>query len=639
MASPTRIRLVSPAVDFIDNHLPEYHQSLSSVDPAAHFDHNLNRYVAEPSSRGMNLLQNGPLSSEPESMALVENAGAVEGQSHGRPFSDIMRLFIETYPNEPRGRVEKCCSIRNETTWEGVLQLLQSVGADYQSETGFKGKLRKAGRFMGDKADVMKRVAGVIPEIDYSKPILGALTFLLEARLSTSAFKQTRKVREDVKTGLQSLMDKFEDIEDYLRLYPTRPKIQDAVEILYTSMLKGIEDVIGFYTRNIAIKGIDAVWSGEHYEQSLLSSLEKINENGKKLVEAAHYTQMEETHETLKSTKTSNFIVVAKRADSVKDSLNNMRQLLETLAKEHRLEREKEREEARQLYEETQRLSRQIEATAQNAQRQPQPFQFQLVAPHLRPAQPIVSQEDLLEFLQAAHLDSNDIEYIMDYREGFLSRGHDRTEVIMPTPQFRNWLVNASSQELLIHGNSDPLPVSPLTLFCALLVQNLRRLDNFWTLAFFCGCHPYEEYGGARTLIASLISQLLRKRPFDLSFIQHDHVYQMDLGNVKTFCFVFGQLVQQIDPDDTVFCIIDGINFYEGRAELLEDTADTIRFLLDLTHGHTVFKILLSSPSNTEDVRKAIRDDDYLSLQRDVPKAHEPGDLRFERQLNENLEA
>lgn len=51
------------------------------------------------------------------------------------------------------------------------------------------------------------------------------------------------------------------------------------------------------------IKGIDAVWSGEHYEQSLLDCLEKVNDNGKKLVDTAHYTQMEETHETFKGTK------------------------------------------------------------------------------------------------------------------------------------------------------------------------------------------------------------------------------------------------------------------------------------------------------------------------------------------------
>lgn len=188
MASPTRIQLVSPAVDFIDNRLPEYHQSLSSVDPSAHFDHSLDRYVATKSRRGMNLLQNAPLSSEPESLALAEGSGSGGGQSHAQIFPGIMREFIDTYPDEPEGRVDKRCSIRNETSWEGVLHLLQSVGEDYQSETGFKGKLRKAGRFVGDKADVLKRVTVVIPEIDYSKPVVGALTFLLEARLHPLVF-------------------------------------------------------------------------------------------------------------------------------------------------------------------------------------------------------------------------------------------------------------------------------------------------------------------------------------------------------------------------------------------------------------------------------------------------------------------
>ncbi|KAK8092390.1 uncharacterized protein PG998_014875 [Apiospora kogelbergensis] len=522
----------------------------------------------------MNLLQNAPLSEESEGVALgkVECPVSAAGHGHARTFSDTMREFIKDYPNEPEGRIDKECSIRQQISWEGVLHVLQSTGEKYLTKQGFKGKVRKAARFVGDKADVMKRVAGVIPEIDYSKPIIGALTFLLEA------FKQTSKVRVEVKNGLQNLMDKFGDIEDYLGLYSARPKIGEAVGKLYVSMLKGIEDVIGFYTRNIVIKGLDAIWSGERYEQSLLDCLEKVNENGKKLVDAAHYTQMEETHQTFGDTK-----------------------------------------------------------TIQNAQLQWLPSQFQAVPFHLSSAEPIVSREDLLDFLGTAHLETTDIEYIMDYREAFLSRGQDRAGVIMPTPQFRDWLVKASSKELLIHGNSKPLPISPLTLFCAMLVQNLRGVDKFWTVAFFCGRHPYEEYGGARTLITSLIAQLLRRRPFDLSFLKHDHVYQMDLGNVMTYCFVFGQLVQQIDPNDTVFCIIDGINFYEGREELLEDTAFAIRFLLDMTLGQNVFKILLSSPSTTEDVRQAIRDTDYLNIPREVPKAHDAGDLRFGRQLNESL--
>jgi hypothetical protein len=249
-----------------------------------------------------------------------------------------------------------------------------------------------------------------------------------------------------------------------------------------------------------------------------------------------------------------------------------------------------------------------------------------------------VTQEDLVGFLNTAGLDEVDLEYILGSREAVTSGGQDRTENILKSTKFRDWLVIPSSQELLIHGNSDPQPISPLSFFCAMLVQNLRGVDRYWSVAFCCGCHPYEDLGGARTMIMSLIGQLLGKRPFDLSFIKHEHVYQMDLGSVEAFCFVFGQLVQQIKTNETVFCVIDGINFYEGNDQLLQETAYVLRFLLDLTKGHTVFKILLTSPSTTEDVREAIEDTNYLHLPEQASSTQGFSDLRFERQWNESFE-
>jgi hypothetical protein len=45
------------------------------------------------------------------------------------------------------------------------------------------------------------------------------------------------------------------------------------------------------------------VWSGERYEESLLDCLEKINDNGGKLMDAAKYAHMEEGHEASKDIK------------------------------------------------------------------------------------------------------------------------------------------------------------------------------------------------------------------------------------------------------------------------------------------------------------------------------------------------
>jgi hypothetical protein len=253
----------------------------------------------------------------------------------------------------------------------------------------------------------------------------------------------------------------------------------------------------------------------------------------------------------------------------------------------------------------------------------------------------IIKQEDLIQFLNLDALEKNDIEYVTHQRELVLSRSQDRTEQIMKTPQLRDWLVQPASKELLIHGNSEPLPISPISFFCAILMQNLRSVGKFKSVAFFCGCRPYEEYGGGRTLIMSLLCQLLQQQSFDLSFIDHEIAYRMDCGDVEAFCYVFRRLVEQVRRTETVFCVIDGINFYECNGEQpLQEMADVLRFLLDLAEDEgLVYKIMVTSPSTTEDVRQAIRDENYLALPPQPKNSLSFSQERFERHLEERFEA
>jgi hypothetical protein len=248
------------------------------------------------------------------------------------------------------------------------------------------------------------------------------------------------------------------------------------------------------------------------------------------------------------------------------------------------------------------------------------------------------SQADLLEFLNTTNLELMDLEYIMQRREALTSGSQDRVDQIMKSTRFKEWVVNASSQTLLIHGNSSSESISPISFFCALLVHNLRSVSRFRPLTFFCGCHSYEDYGGGRIMIMSLLTQLLEQRNFDLSFIEHELVYRMNIGDIDAFCYVFGRLIRQIPVTETVFCVIDGINFYERQEETLQEMAQVLRFLLDLTSDRTVFKILVTSPSTTEDVRQAVEDKDYLALPAQGSKVQEFSDLRFERQWKEGFE-
>ncbi|KAJ8127277.1 hypothetical protein O1611_g6360 [Lasiodiplodia mahajangana] len=112
-----------------------------------------------------------------------------------------------------------------------------------------------------------------------------------------------------------------------------------------------------------------------------------------------------------------------------------------------------------------------------------------------------------------------------------ISRGQDRPEQIMKSSQLREWLVQANSKELLVHGTCEPLPVSPISFFCAVSLQDLRGTERLKSVAFFCGCHPYDDYGRARTLIMSLLAQFLQQQRFDLSFIDYETAYWMDGGD------------------------------------------------------------------------------------------------------------
>ncbi|KAI0451720.1 hypothetical protein F5B21DRAFT_506913 [Xylaria acuta] len=465
-----------------------------------------------------------------------------------RSFPDIMKEFENRFPEEPQGR------------------------------TGLKGKLKVIKTFVEDRADTIERLSRLVPDVDYTKPIVGSLTFLLQA------FKQTSKVREEVNDGIERLEKNFDLVEAYIEMYSAKSRVIEAAMTLYVTILQAIEEVIGYYTKHMVTNKLAGdVETGLKHIEARMARAEK----GLRAMFKDHLTAVEAKHEKEKQ-----------------------------LLKREIEKRDAERARFEQLY-------------------------YRAITPEPPPiAEYIVKQEDLLQFLDLTGLETTDIDYITHQRELIISRGQDRTEQIMNSSRLREWLVQANSKELLIHGNSVPLPVSPISFFCAMLMQNLRGVEKFKSVAFFCGCHPYGDFGGARILIMSLLSQLLQQQPFDLSFIDHEIAYRMDGGDPRAFCSVFGRLVEQVRGTETVFCIIDGINFYECNGEEpLQGTADVLRFLLDLAgKGGPVYKILVTSPSSTEDVRQAIRDDDYLALPEQAANTRGFSKERFGRQWQEGFE-
>ncbi|KAI1743089.1 hypothetical protein F4680DRAFT_410974 [Xylaria scruposa] len=542
-----------------------------------------------------------------------------------RNFPDIMKEFKNRFPDEPQGRIEKGSSIRSKTSWQEVLEILGNAASAYVKKTGIKGAFKGIKTFVEDQVDTVERLLRLVPDINYTKPIVGTLTFLLQA------FKQTSRVREEVNDGIERLEKSFDLVEDYIEMYSTKLKVVDAAMTLYVTILKAIEEVIGYYTKHMVIKGVKAVWNGDRYEESLLLCLENISKISKELMNEADTAHKQVTNRLAGDMETG-----VKHLEAIEAWTKKAEKSWQAMFKDHLTAVEAKYEKEKQL------LNHEIEKRDAQLARSEQLLRH-VITPEPPPliTESIVKQEDLLQFLDLMGLETTDIDYITHQRELIISRGQDRTEQIMNSSQLRHWLVQADSKELLIHGNSEPLPVSPISFFCAILMQNLRSVEKFKPVAFFCGCHPYDDFGGARTLIMSLLSQMLQQQPFDLSFVDHEIAYRMDSGDTQTFCYVFGRLVEQVRRTETVFCIIDGINFYECNGEeQLQEMAYVLRFLLDLADNRgPVYKILVTSPSSTEDVRKAIRDEDYLALPEQAANTLGFSKERFGRQWQKGFEA
>ncbi|KAI3394230.1 hypothetical protein diail_3005 [Diaporthe ilicicola] len=621
MAAPSRLHLTSPAVDYIDNRLQTHDPVF--IDPPTYYDLKLQRYVTSSGTEAMSTQRRWNLTAEPES--LPDPSTSLDEKVTTSPppytFPEIMQEFKETYLDEPKGRCEKDCSIRSKSSWEEVLEVLASAAQAYFSKSGIKGKVRRAAQFIGDRTEPVQRLTALVPEIEpCSKPVVDALKIVLEA------FKRTSKVRETVKEGVENLTQQFDDIDIFCNTYSGQEKIAEAAMTLNVSILKAVEDVIGYYTKHIVIKGLEAAWNGNNYEESLLSCLEKVNENGKKLNHEAKKCHFQEGHEVSADVKAG-----LKRQDSIREAQNELRDMFEDYIRRRDIEVENDKI----------RHNRQMElmaseiATLRSKLQEKGPDTAQ---PRLGFTEPLVNEQGLLDFLNMRDLDDADLDYIMQLQGPLTSGQRNRSGQIMKSTKFSEWLVKPTSQELLIHGNSEPNPVSPISFFCGMLVQSLRGVKRFHTLSFFCGRHPEEDYGGGRTMIMSLLAQLLQQQHFDLGFIGDEDMYHMGGGNVEAFCFVFEELIRQIDVVNTVFCVIDGINFYERGEEMLEEMAYVMRFLLDLTKDRTVFKILITSPSTTEDVRQAVHDSNYISLPREAGELSPFSKLWFERQYDETYE-
>lgn len=248
-----------------------------------------------------------------------------------------------------------------------------------------------------------------------------------------------------------------------------------------------------------------------------------------------------------------------------------------------------------------------------------QPFRFtQHGMP--RPATPI-DQNTLHELLGIARIDEADINQILESRDLVPPRYRNRAEQLANSLQFRDWIVTATSRELLVSGERSLArnDTSALSLLFATMMSSVRKRTRHLGLVFFCGRHVAEDddYAGPNAMIRSLTSQLLRYHFFDTTVLRRD--IDMDgvrAGDIRTHCALFGWLVRQLPRPVTLVCLIDDISSYDSD-EYEADMLIVLESLLSLArddHLSPAFKILATSPLSTERMQQLFREDDSCHL-------------------------
>lgn len=233
-----------------------------------------------------------------------------------------------------------------------------------------------------------------------------------------------------------------------------------------------------------------------------------------------------------------------------------------------------------------------------------------------------VDPQEILEWINIPDLTTQDLSLIQE-RGALRVPPHERAraEQLINLNKIQQWIVSPTSCQLLIHGDYESTRhVSGLSLFCSSLYQSLEDKPHIIRLAFFCGLHTAstsDEYTGAGVMLLNFICQLLCQHDFEGRIPSAEILEELViLRDIEELCRLFECLISLLPEDVVIFCLVDGILYYE-REEFRDDMAYILVTILRMSDEQSTpaaLKVLVTSPSNTMDVRRPFPPDLIVSM-------------------------
>ncbi|KAI1737675.1 hypothetical protein F4680DRAFT_427593 [Xylaria scruposa] len=602
--------LHTPAVDFIENRMSEYHPAFDvsgfRYSPTQNqFVPLSDSHVASPST-----LAAATAAAPPPAAPIPPQPRSTPGSINdmdfwSEVFPEAMNRLIQESPSDSEvyGRQ---WGIRHLSAWPNVQAKLDMAHRDYDFRNDQRvGKFRRKMRLAMDKVSApLQQGMNLVPDIDIVSPVVSVICVLLDA------YRQAAEVRETVNSGFDDLPEVFARMDFYLKLYPKDRNILMASVGLVLAIFKAIEEAIRFYTSSQVKRAGGVILTGEQYQQRLLNSLSEIRSCSEILETQA---RMSFTHRVLSdSDKTRNSQAAIMQDNWVTHQALGAIYQQELVGRaeiawigsllNHVLGFLGDRE-------------RNWPPGAPTPSRPTTPVGLMLP---IYSTPPPWTPRELWMRLHIPNFDETDLQHILHNAGETMLEDRDRAEQVLSTQHFRAWIVSPGSAKLLVHGDfadtAAARSVSPFSVLCATVVKALRLSvaeGKTISLIFFCGRHlANDEYNGGGAMIRSLIAQLLRQ--FPAASIESDPgvvMQEVERGDVTQLCALFVYLVRRLPERMTVFCLIDGINQYENE-QFLHTMDEVVLALLGLANEgitspwRAKFKLLLMSPQPTVEVRQ-----------------------------------
>ncbi|KAF5706993.1 hypothetical protein FMUND_11323 [Fusarium mundagurra] len=673
-----------PCLEFIEERLPEFHEAFANPD--TRFNTAWGRF--EPMTHNQDA---GDCTEQPGEHDLPDILpDNTTKDSDRRPFWEEMlpeaMEELKSTRDEPKRLAGTPRSIRDLEGWVDIVNVLEKARANYYNYSGFIGFWKKSAHKVADNVDEGKRLLSLLPNTEYTSVIHCVFDIVFDAA------KRTAKIREEIESSLRQFREKLEDVESIVAVYEKEEDIVAAAKKALSSMLQAIEDIIDYYWAKKGKKMLLSMWQADSYKADLTGCLEDLNSSSSRLMEKANIGSFRELRsvnikasegiDKLKQLQLDQTKIMReqKRLADAQSGMNKSGQRM--AAEQRRLASANERNAtaneqnaaanmanattASNAMNAFMRLSQEYltNLTALNEQKRQNArlavkytqLHTQLEAersrsrdrrPWVGPAR--ISQAQLLRILNISldfdlsAVDKVDMADISNSAALVNRRDQGRAEHLVENAQFKQWVVRTSSTELLVHGHMRPsrTSVTPLSLFSAAIVRNLRQVDRFCAVAFFCGQHTNldDPLIGGTGFIKSLTTQLLLQHDFDdadLDKVAQEvnmPILSRGVDDIEELCQLFTVLVRCLCSDTTLFCVIDSVNVYEDEDMMQDMFVEKVLFeILELTGDPRVkthVKILFTSATDTSTIRKAFKEKDVLSM-------HESGRLSLDKHFSDS---